>query len=217
MGEAARRAEELCQRYIEQRVAGVFFAPLELEPGLEAVNKGIVAALDAAGIPIVLLDRDLCAFPERSRYDLVGVDNYQAGYLAARHLLAGKPERVDFLARPYSAPTVERRIAGYSAALRDAGLRPNPDWIHHAEPDRLSSVRRLYASGARSVVCANDATAASLLSTLSELGLSAPAAIRVIGFDDVRYARHLRTPLSTLRQPLPGTWPGGDADDDEPD
>src|SRR6266496_1179376 len=49
------RAWQLCRQYIERRVSGVFFAPLELCAGKDAVNRTIAHALDAAGIPLVLL------------------------------------------------------------------------------------------------------------------------------------------------------------------
>jgi hypothetical protein len=66
------QAERLCQQYIDRKVSGVFFAPLELTVDKEAVNRRIAKNLSAAGIPLVLLDRDVAEFPERSSFDLVG-------------------------------------------------------------------------------------------------------------------------------------------------
>src|SRR6478609_4469369 len=56
-------AEEICQQFIERRVSGVFFAPAELHPGQEAANSRIAESLREAGIAVVLIDRDLSAFP----------------------------------------------------------------------------------------------------------------------------------------------------------
>ena len=61
-------AERTCEPYLRQRVAGVFFAPLELSAGKDEVNQRIASILSDAGIPIVLLDRDLASFPNRSRF-----------------------------------------------------------------------------------------------------------------------------------------------------
>src|SRR5919197_1044539 len=47
----ADRAWQLCRQYIDRQVAGVFFAPLELPGGSDAVNQRIVNALDEARIP----------------------------------------------------------------------------------------------------------------------------------------------------------------------
>ena len=67
----------------------------------------------------------LSAFPERSRHDLVGIDNRRAAYLATEHLLkAGvRARRIPGLVG--AAPTVDARIAGYREALlaHDAALR----------------------------------------------------------------------------------------------
>ena len=61
------RAWTLCQQYVERRVSGVFFAPLELAADSDRVNHRIVRALDAARIPVVLLDRDVWPYPSVAR------------------------------------------------------------------------------------------------------------------------------------------------------
>jgi GntR family transcriptional regulator, arabinose operon transcriptional repressor len=51
------------------------------------------------------------------------------------------------------------------------------------------------------IVCANDRTAALLMPTLLQLGHRVPEDVRLVGIDDVEYARLLPVPLTTLRQP----------------
>ena len=75
------RAWHLCRQYIDRRVSGVFFAPLELTSGKDDVNERIARALDAAGVPLVLLDRTVLPYPRRGHHDLVGIDNRRAGYV----------------------------------------------------------------------------------------------------------------------------------------
>jgi GntR family transcriptional regulator of arabinose operon len=193
--------EQVCASYIRQTVAGVFFAPLELTEDKDRINQSVITALESAGIPIVLLDRDIVAFPQRSRFDLVGLDNRRAGFLIAEHLIRLGCTRIDFLARPGSAPTVMLRIAGYREALLSAGIAPDPQWIHSGEPTDEKFVQRIVAAGATAVICANDLTAANLMRTLDVLGCPVPQEIRVVGFDDVRYAELLRPSLTTIHQP----------------
>ena len=50
------------------------------------------------------------------------------------------------------------------------------------------------------IVCANDVTAARLMQTLVTLGIRIPGDIKMAGVDDVRYARFLPTPLTSIRQ-----------------
>lgn len=193
--------EQVCNSYVRQTVAGVFFAPLELTEDKDRINQSVIAALEAAGIPIVLLDRDIVAFPQRSRFDLVGLDNRRAGFLIAEHLIKLGCRRIDFLARPGSAPTVMLRIAGYREALLSSGITPDPQWVHSGEPTDEKFVQRIVAAGATAIVCANDLTAANLMRTLDTLGCPVPQKIRVVGFDDVRYAELLRPSLTTIHQP----------------
>ncbi|HSP68590.1 MAG TPA: GntR family transcriptional regulator, partial [Bryobacteraceae bacterium] len=75
-----QQAFQACRQLVAKKVSGVFFAPLELTPKKDAINRAIAEALDRAAIPVILLDRDLVSYPDRSRYDLVGIDNRRAGY-----------------------------------------------------------------------------------------------------------------------------------------
>lgn len=195
------RAEELCRRYIDQKVAGVFFAPVELTEGMDQVNRQIAHALDRAGIAVVLLDRDVEAFPRRSGFDLVGIDNFRAGYLQAEHMLELGCRRVHYVARPMSAPTVDARIAGYQRALHDRGLPAEPGWVHRGDPADPAFVGSILKHRPQAFLCPNDITAANLMRNLIQLGVEVPKQIRVMGLDDVKYSRLLSVPLSTLRQP----------------
>jgi GntR family transcriptional regulator, arabinose operon transcriptional repressor len=197
----AALVQQACQGFIRQTVAGVFFAPIELEHDKDQVNQSIITALENAGIYIVLLDRDIVAFPQRSRFDLVGIDNRRAGFLVADHLIQLGCRRVDFLARPESAPTVMLRIAGYREALLNSGISPDPQWVHWCDPTNERYVQEIMGDGAAAIICANDLTAANLMRTLDLLGYPVPQKVRVAGFDDVRYAELLRPALTTIHQP----------------
>ncbi len=52
-----------------------------------------------------------------------------------------------------------------------------------------------------SVVCANDHVAALLLRSLDRANVQVPGDIRMVGFDDVRFATLLSIPLTTMHQP----------------
>ncbi|MFD2257260.1 substrate-binding domain-containing protein [Luteolibacter algae] len=59
----------------------------------------------------------------------------------------------------------------------------------------------ILAARSKGVVCANDATAATLLRALLDLGAEIPSSLQVCGFDDVKYASLLSVPLTSYRQP----------------
>lgn len=195
------RAWQLCRQYIDRRVSGVFFAPLELTPGKDAVNREIAQALDHAGIPLVLLDRTVVPYPERGAHDLVGIDNRRAGYRITEHLLRLGAHRIAFVAVENAAATVEAREAGYREALYAWNSPVSHDLVHRLDPTHLESVRTLMAFEPDAIVCANDWTAARLMHSILELGYAVPERVRLVGIDDLDYANLLPVPLTTLRQP----------------
>lgn len=196
-GSAGRehQARQLCADYIDRKVSGVFFAPIELLRNKDEVNHSIAEALSSAGIPIVLLDRCVRKYPERSRFDLVGIDNRRIGCRITNHLLSQGVVNPIFFDRPYSAPTVDARARGFLDAYPEGQ-------IVDGEPADRSFVRgvmeRYHPDG---IVCANDVTAATLMQSLDEIGYRVPDSVRITGIDDVRYANLLTVPLTTMRQP----------------
>jgi GntR family transcriptional regulator, arabinose operon transcriptional repressor len=197
----ADHAWQLCQQYIDRRVCGVFFAPLELTRGKDDVNKRIAQALDEAGIPIVLLDRTVLPYPRRGSHDLVGIDNRRAGYVVTEHLLRLGARRIAFVALPHAAATVDARQAGYCEALHAWDVPIERDRIRRLDPEDSDAVRDLMASNPDAIVSANDRTAARLMRTLLRLTYRVPQDVRLVGIDDVEYASLLPVPLTTLRQP----------------
>ena len=204
MGSAAlqeREAEQLAHRYIEQKVSGVFFAPLEFTPAKEMVNQRIVTALDRAGIAVVLLDRCYAPYPARSKFDLVGIDNRRTGFLITQHLLRLGLRRIAFLAKPHSASTVAARIAGYREALLAYGINTHEDLVRRGDPDDPKFLDQMMQTcKPEGVVCANDLTAARLMTHLAAKGVRVPEDVRIVGIDDVKYAAMLPTPLTTEHQ-----------------
>lgn len=196
-----QQASNACRQLVAQKVSGVFFAPLELTPQKDTINRTIGEIFGKAGIPVVLLDRDLVAYPDRSHYDLVGIDNRRAGYSITAHLLRCGCRRIVFVGRPASAPTVDARIAGYREAL----LASDSDrqlYIRRIEPDDKSQVKAILDEiRPDGFVCANDFTAAHLLRTLNDVGVTVPDQVRMAGIDDVKYASLLSVPLTTIHQP----------------
>src|SRR5215472_4384725 len=51
------------------------------------------------------------------------------------------------------------------------------------------------------VVCASDLTAAQLIRTVEKSKIRVPNDVRVVGFDDAKYATLVSVPLTTVQQP----------------
>jgi LacI family transcriptional regulator len=199
---SAQDALHMCDQLIEQRVLGVFFAPFELTEDQSKVNNTIAERFRRAGIPIILLDRDVTAFPERSTFDLVGIDNFAAGAQLAEHLIKLGCQRIAFVSRAHSAPTVDARVAGVREALLRHRIEQPQDWLQIGDPEDTKFVRRLAAARRwDAIVCANDHTAAQLLRSLEKHHVQVPSDVRVVGFDDAKDAALIGVSLTTMHQP----------------
>jgi len=96
---------------------------------------------------------------------------------------------------------VDARIAGYREAILGSERDIQP-YIRRIEPDDKAQVESAFAEiRPDGFVCANDFTAAHLLRTLNELGVTVPDKVRMVGIDDVKYASLLSVPLTTIHQP----------------
>ncbi len=193
--------EELCQQFIENRVDGVFFSPYEFVKGGYEANLRMVKRFRDAGIPVVLVDHDIVPYPERSEFDLIGVDNTHGGFLLGKHLIKLGGTRFVHVARPLSASTVDARHAGLWKAVSQYG---DGDCFLKAERGEVGEpvfANKIMASRPDAIVCGNDHTAAVLVRTLGKIGVSVPGDVRVVGFDDAGFAGLVTPPLTTVRQP----------------
>ncbi len=208
-GAVARRAEAVpqdiaafCQPFIERKVAGVFFLPLIPPRSRQDANRQIARRLTEAGISVVLLDRDIQDYPDRSPYDLVGVDNRRNGYVVTQHLLKQGCRRIVFVTIDLPVSTSTARAAGYRDALVDHGITPEPDWVQRwATTYDVDFVRGLLALQADAFVCINDDVARLLMHHLAVLGVRVPDDVRIVGFDDLPFSASLPVPLTSMHQP----------------
>jgi DNA-binding LacI/PurR family transcriptional regulator len=197
----AEQAESFCRELIDRGVQGAFFAPFGWMKGQAQVNRMIAGRLRVAGIPVVLLDCDVLPFPQRSDFDLVGIDNFDAAYMVTEHLLKMGCRKFHFVANSHTMPTVAARHAGFREALLQYNVPVDLGPCPATDPSDMAQIRKLLSGKPEAFVCANDFKAGVLMHTLETLGCGVPDDVRVVGFDDVKYATLLRVPLTTMHQP----------------
>jgi len=197
-------SEKLCELYRSRGVAGVFFTPLSENPEQALLNKDIVERIYKAGIQIVLLDRDICDYPYRSQFDLVGIDNFNAGLEITRHLLDLGYERIEFVSNPMYASTISARVAGFKHAFAERGLKATNKWVHLVDLLKQEEVEDLMnKTQAQAFVCVNDSVAGELMQYFKRLGIRVPEDIALTGIDDDDQFKGLHTvPITTMRQPF---------------
>ena len=111
------------------------------ERGVELRNQEIAETLRRKGITVVLIDRDIVPFPRRSDFDFVGIDNVQAGYVQAKHLIACGCRRLVYVSHEKQVWTVDARYNGMRNALEECGLPTDGPLLFRGDPTDESFVR----------------------------------------------------------------------------
>ena len=201
--ERTAQAMELAERFVAENFAGVIYEPLT-GPAGDAVNPVILEMFERNKIPVVLLDCDIVPFPERSRWDVVGVNDIEAGARIAKHLISVGARCIHFLVGKIGPITYRNRLAGAELALKSAGVRMSGSGnVLHAEPDDLKSLKRylkLQKSPPDTFICSNDAIAAVFKKTLEAAGLKVPQDVMLTGFADLPIASLMTPTLTTVHQ-----------------
>ena len=196
----AVQAERLARHLVSIPAAGVIMQPVAYSEEAQSVNGIIADILDKAGIPVVLIDYDIVPPPERSRYDLVAIDNFNAGRKVAAHLIDAGAKRICCLLYKLSADSVHARFAGVDAEVyRVTGRHVD---IIEAKPDDVGLISAgLAAYRPDAIVCSNDIAALKLSKTLAGLNVRIPQDVKLAGFDDVVEAGRMKPSLTSIRQP----------------
>ena len=196
-----KNAYDLCQRYISLGVAGVFFAPVEFSEKMLVANREIAEQLDSNGISVVLLDRDIERLPKRSRFDLVGIDNFRVGNMQADHMLSLGCKRIAYVSREVSASTIDLRIAGFRYAMESKRISRENTFEFCGNFADSKFVDEIVEAKLDAIVCSNDTAAMTLMRSLLQRGIQIPQDIRMIGVDDVKIASMAMVPLTSIHQP----------------
>ena len=194
-------AVEVCHKFIEKEVDGVFFAPMVYGENIQAANREVIECLSQAGIPIILLDRDMHRFPKRSPLDLVSVNYFSGGFMIAEHMIRLGCVKPCFLALENFISPVEARLSGMREAMLRYGIPSNVPFDFYGNPADVKFVKKLVSANRKDcILCATDRIANQLIGTLNRLGMDVPDQIRVAGFNDI-HATLGPVPLTTVHQP----------------
>ena len=186
------RSVQLLRAY---SVEGVILASSELP-------DGFAQAFLQAGLPVVH------AFGRASvqqAVNLVGIDNYQAGRMAAATLIARGYTRIGFMGGPQGASTTNDRMAGF---LAEVGLHPAVSasvsfaGAYRFEDGRAEMLRLLATGPAQAYFCGDDVLSIGALSAAQTHGLAVPDDLGLIGLNDMEMAGWPNINLTTIQQPI---------------
>lgn len=155
-----------------------------------------------SSIPVVFGGRPLD--PQSTDSYFVDVDNPLAASTGTRYLIEHGRRRIGTVAGPDDMPAGIDRLAGWRAAMTDAGLATDAiargDFTLaggvHATRELLDAHPDLDA-----IFVASDLMAMGTITVLRERGIAVPEQVAVMGFDDSPAALASEIPLTTVRQP----------------
>lgn len=179
-----------------RNVEGFVFATARLDHPL-------LEQLAAEGSPIVLVNRRVA----RSDIPSVTADDATGVALAMAHLIELGHREIVHLAGPQDLSTGVARLRAFRQALQDHGLPDVPERLvvcrAWTEAAGERAVNDLLDAGVRftAVLAGNDLLALGCYDALAEHGLSAPADVSVVGFNDMPFVDKLSPPLTTVRIP----------------
>lgn len=154
-------------------------------------------------VPFVLVNRTIKGL----KADAAVADNVAGGKAAARVLIEAGHTRVGAMFGPQDTTTGRDREKGFRAGLQQAGLELLDSRVVHGQFDYAFGREALPSlvkgrHHATAIFCANDIIAIGALNAARETGLSIPADVALMGFDDLDQASWPLFDLTTMRIPF---------------
>jgi LacI family transcriptional regulator len=180
---------------LDRRVDGMIYAALTpyeiVVPARMAEASTVLTNCFAApetGLPAILPDEEY------------------GGFLAAQAVLELGHRDILYLAGDREAWATDHRVTGFRHAVENAGLEFREGLVSYGDYQPESGYDRVMELAKRepfptALLCANDRVALGVLFALSELGLSVPADVSVIGYDDEYLAGATHPALTTVSLP----------------
>ena len=185
--------EKLLRLFLAQKPAGLIVT------GIDQTTESRVM-LKAADCPIVQI-MELGPSPVDM---MIGFSHYEAARAAVTHLFDQGCRKIGFVGARMD-PRVQRRLDGYVAAMKDAGLYDQRLIVTTATPTSVTLGGALFADllarerDIEAVFCANDDLALGVLFECRRREITVPAQIAIIGFNDLEFMASSVPTLTSVR------------------
>lgn len=162
----------------------------------------VIRAMSPRCAPIV----NGCEFSPTLGIPSVHIDNAKAAYEAMDHLYGLGHRRIGIVTGPLVSPLSRDRLDGaMSRAKRERADRQcivvQGDFSIESG---AAAAERLLGRGEppTAIFCFNDEMAMGVIEMARQRSVHVPRDLSVVGFDDIRFARHTHPPLTTIAQPM---------------
>ena len=144
----------------------------------------------------------------KSEYSSVSIEEFETARRAVRELHRLGHRRIAALVSETDDRSIsELRYHGYTTALREFGLEPEPELVACAGSfgmhDAYAATQRLLDSGAEftAIFAISDMMAIAAIKALEDRGKSVPGDCSVLAIDGLELSEYTRPTLTTLVQP----------------
>jgi len=176
-------------------VDGVVVASSTLPPGFGKAFRD-------AGVPVVHAFGRVTSTPQ---VHVVGIDNIEAGRLAARSLMARGYQRVGFMGGPEAASSTQDRLTGFVQELAlhsKISVSQSFATAYSFKAGRREMQALLDDNLAEAYFCGDDVLSIGALSAIQDRQLLVPGDIGILGLNDMEVAGWQNINLTTIRQPI---------------
>ncbi|MGC9394533.1 MAG: LacI family DNA-binding transcriptional regulator [Anaerolineae bacterium] len=189
--EDPKRETAVLRSLEEKRVDGVMLCSSRLDD--DALRTSL-----SRHASVVLVNRRL----NGDDFGCVIIDDEKGGQEITQHLLNTEHRAIGFLTGPPASRSGQKRIAGYRAAMAEAGVVYEPDWMRPCPPSvegghKVAEALLSDHPEITAIFCYNDLVAIGALQASQDLELAIPDALAIVGFDDIPLAALVTPPLTT--------------------
>ena len=199
------REMEYIESLYQKQVGGIILSSVSHN------HNSLQSLIGRGGFRIMALDQQL----ENISHGSVDFQVKTGALMAMQYLIESGHRKIALLSSPPTVFSRREALRGYRQAFVDFNIPHSPVFelfsdreqelgqggIYEFENGRLLADRLLALSDRPTAAfCVNDMTATGVLQRLSELGVSVPDDISVMGFDNIALSRMVSPALATVEQ-----------------
>ncbi|HEY3297400.1 MAG TPA: LacI family DNA-binding transcriptional regulator [Armatimonadota bacterium] len=188
-----KRMEISVRRMIERQVDGVAVMTFGMEDLLLQDPK-------FRNTPLVFID----VGPDLPRIANIKIDYRHGIRQAVQHVAALRHQKIAFISGPRDLKSASARVAAFEESVREIGMKIDASMIvegdHTIEGGtRATEILMRLRNPPTAVLCSNDLTALGVMHACYQKKIEIPKALSLVGYDDIRLARFMLPPLTTVQ------------------
>jgi DNA-binding LacI/PurR family transcriptional regulator len=185
--------DDLLRRHVD----GIIFSRVSDE------SRILPKLLLKKNVPFVVIDRAL----ENEKVPTVVLNNYQAGRLAAIHLVELGHRKIACVTGPLKIGLCRERLKGFQDVLQEHDIHLGSDWVFEGKfvfQSGIEAVEDLCRKHCdfSAIWVVNDVMAFGVLKELLRKGIRVPADVSLMGLDDMDFGEMISPTLTTIHYPF---------------